>query len=119
MKGFSFKRNLLVSLVVILLSATSMRAQTGTSSIVGTITDPQGKPVPAAKVTLTDVATNATRSTQSSGTGAYLFDLIKPGDYRIEVEAKGFNKTILDNVRALIGKQTESNVQLSIGAVTQ
>jgi len=119
MKPFSIKRNLLVCLVTFLVSATSVWAQTGTSSIVGTIIDQQSKGVPGAKVTLTNVATNATRSTQSSGTGAYVFDLITPGDYRIEVEAKGFNKTVLDNVRAQIGKQTETNVQLSLGSMSQ
>ena len=51
-----------------------------------------------------------------TGTGEYVFDLITPGDYQLEVEAKGFNKKVLDNVRALIGKATESDVQLGIGA---
>ena len=53
---------------------------------------------------------------KSTDTGEYVFDLITPGDYRLEVEAKGFNKKVLDNVRALIGKATESDVQLGIGA---
>jgi hypothetical protein len=119
MKSFSIKRDLLVSLMIIFFSAMSAWAQTGTSSVVGTITDPQGRPVAAAKVTLTNVATNATRSAQSSGTGAYLFDLIAPADYRLEVEAKGFNKEVVDNVRALIGRPTETNVQLSVGAMNQ
>jgi hypothetical protein len=48
-----------------------------------------------------------------------LFDLISPADYRVEVEAKGFNKTVIDNVRALIGRPTETNVQLSVGAMSQ
>src|SRR6266513_4903469 len=55
----------------------------------------------------------------STDTGAYVFDLITPGDYRLKVEAKGFQKTVLDNVRAPIGRQTESNVQLSIGAMSE
>jgi hypothetical protein len=55
---------------------------------------------------------------KSTDTGAYVFDLITPGDYQVEVEAKGFNKEVVDNVRALIGKATESNVQLGIGAIS-
>ena len=93
--------------------------QTGTSSITGNITDPQGKAVPEAKVTLTNLATNAKRTVLSTNTGSYLFDLIPPGDYRLEVEAKGFSKTVMDNVQALIGKQTENNVQLSLGAMSE
>jgi hypothetical protein len=113
------KRNLFVYMVILLLSAAGVVAQTGTSSISGTITDPHSRPVAGAKVVLINVATNATRSVQSSDTGAYDFDLITPGDYRVEVEAAGFNKEILDNVRAQIGKATERNVQLSIGMVSQ
>src|SRR6266851_2685636 len=105
--------------VCVLFFAASLWSQTGTSSIGGIVTDQQGKAVPGAKVTITNVATNASRSTQSLGTGAYLFDLITPGDYRLEVEAKGFSKTILDNVRAMVGKPTETNVQLTVGAMSQ
>jgi hypothetical protein len=73
----------------------------------------------AGSATLTNAATNTKRSMQTTDTGAYAFDLITPGDYRLEVEAKGFNKSVVDNVRASIGKQTEKNVQLSVGAVSQ
>ncbi len=106
-------------LVCALLFGAPSRSQTGTSAIGGAITDPQGRAVPTAKVTLIDIATNATRSTQSTESGAYVFGLIKPGDYRLEVEAKGFNKTVVGNVQALIGKQTETNVQLSVGAMSE
>jgi len=119
MKASTFGKVFLAILTICLLVAVGTWAQTGTSSVVGTIIDPQGKPVPGAKVTLTNVATNAKRTAQSSGSGAYSFDLIMPGDYRLEVEAKGFNKTVLDNVRALIGKPTETNVQLNLGSINQ
>jgi hypothetical protein len=111
--------SLLVSFCLLFLVVASVHAQTGTSSIGGTVTDQQGGTVPGAKITLTNLATNATRSVESTNRGAYVFDLIPPGDYRLEVEAKGFNKTVVSNVRALIGRQTESNVQLSIGAISQ
>ncbi|MGB8474543.1 MAG: TonB-dependent receptor [Candidatus Acidiferrum sp.] len=119
MKWFSIRLNSLVCMVALLLSASCAWAQTGTSSIVGTITDPQGRAVEGAKVTLTNMATNAVRSTTSTKTGSYGFDLIAPGNYHMEVEASGFNKTVLNNVQALIGKQTENNVQLSLGPVSQ
>ena len=106
-------------LVCTLFFASMLQSQTGTSAISGIVSDQQGKGVPSAKVTITNIATNATRSVESTNTGAYIFDLIAPGDYRLEVEAKGFSKTIIDNVRALIGKQTETNAQMSVGAISQ
>jgi hypothetical protein len=110
------KRNSLIFLSVFLLAVTGVQAQTGTSAVGGTILDSQGKAVPNAKVTLIDTATNTARTTKSTDSGTYEFDLIKPGNYRLEVEAKGFNKTVVDNVLALIGKQTENNVQLGVGS---
>src|SRR5260370_38324274 len=119
MESSGFGKMLFAILLVCLFVCASAYSQTGTSSVVGTITDPQGKPVAGAKVTLKNVATNATRRTQSSGTGAYLFDLIMPGDYSVQVEAKGFNQTAGAKVQALIAKPTHPNVQLRQGAMTQ
>ena len=106
-------------ILCVLLCASAVWGQTGTSGINGTVTDPQGKPIPRAKVTLTNVATNASRTMKSTDTGTYAFDLITPGDYRIEVEAGGFKKAVVDNVVALVGKETETDVPMEMGEVAQ
>src|SRR5437016_9428845 len=106
----------MVVALAVLIFASSIFAQTGTSTIRGTITDPQGRVVPAATVTLTNVATNAVRTTKSTETGAYVFDLIVPGTYRLQVESTGFRTKAVDDVHAQIGKPTETNVQLDVGA---
>jgi hypothetical protein len=107
------------TVLFVLLCASAVWGQTGTSGINGTVTDPQGKPIPGATVTLTNVATNATRTMKSTDAGTYVFDLISPGDYKMEVEAKGFKKAVVDNVVALIGKETETDVRMEIGEVAQ
>jgi hypothetical protein len=89
--------------------------QTGTSTIRGTITDPQGRVVPGANITLTNTANNGVRTTKSTDSGTYIFDLITPGDYRVEIEAKGFKKQSIGKIQALIGKGTEASTQLEIG----
>ncbi len=115
----NFARRILGAFLLVILGAGIAAAQTGTSTLRGSITDAQGKPVPGATVTITNVATNASRSMKSTAEGEYVFDLLPPGDYRLEVDAKGFSKQVLDNVRALIGKQTETNVGLSVGRVSE
>jgi Carboxypeptidase regulatory-like domain len=106
-------------LVCALLFAAPMRSQTGTSSVRGTIVDAQGKAVPGAKVTLTNTATGAVRTTESTDVGTYVFDLITPAEYRIDVEAKGFKKQVVDHVLALIGKPTVADIKLDVGALTE
>ncbi len=102
-------------LISIVLLGTFLFGQTGTSTIRGTVTDQQGRVVGKATVTLTNMATNAERTTMTGDAGVYVFDLITPADYRVEVDAKGFRKGVVDNVKALIGKPTEADVQLEVG----
>ncbi len=108
-----------LTLVVVLLTATLLSSQTGTSTIRGTITDPSGRVLPNAIVTLTNIGTNAVRTTKSTDNGSYVFDLITPATYRLEVNATGFKKKVVDKVDALIGKPTESNITLDVGATNE
>jgi Carboxypeptidase regulatory-like domain len=96
----------LAALICMLVFATPTLSQTGTSALNGVVTDQQGGAVVGANVTLTNVGTNASRTTQTSDAGVYLFDLLTPGEYRIEVEAAGFRKAVIENAKAPIGKQT-------------
>ena len=105
-------------LFVVLFGALSW-AQTGTSTIRGTVTDPQGSLVPNATIKLINTETNAVRTTRSTDTGTYVFDLITPATYRLEVEAQGFKKKATENVQALIGKATEENVVLEVGTISE
>ncbi len=107
--------------LVVLLSIWSMTAvgQTGTSSVRGTILDPNNQVVSGATVTLTNTETNTARTQQTSESGIYVFELVTPGPYRVDVEATGFKKKIITNVQAMVAKPTEVNVQLEIGAVTE
>src|SRR2546427_7924744 len=109
----------MASTLTMLLFAISLWSQTGTSTVRGTITDPQGRVVPNANVTLTNVETNAVRTTKSTDTGSYVFDLITPANYRLQVEATGFKKKVVDKVQALIGKPTQTDGQLAVGAVPE
>src|SRR4029077_9966500 len=70
-------------------------------------------------VTLTNTETNAVRTTKTSDTGTYVFDLITPAKYRVEVDAKGFKKKVVENVEALIGKPTDASVTLDIGSMSE
>src|SRR6185437_15408280 len=105
--------------VILVLAASLSWSQTGTSTIRGTVTDPGGRVVPGATVTLTNTQTNAVRSTKSTDSGSYGFDLITPATYRLEVDAQGFKKKVVSDVQALIGKPTETNVVLDVGTVAE
>lgn len=94
-------------------------AQTETSSVSGVVTDPQGKVLTGATVTLTNPAKNFTRTQTTNEDGTYTFAAIPPDTYTLEVSATGFKKTILNSVQALVAKPTETNVQLEIGNINE
>jgi hypothetical protein len=60
---------LLAASFVLALLATASLAQTGRSSVKGTVKDPQGNVVVGASVTLSNPETNFTRTTTTGGGG--------------------------------------------------
>jgi hypothetical protein len=73
--------------------------------------------VAGATVTITNLQTNLTRSQVTKGAGTYSFELIPPGDYKVEIEAKGFQKSVIPHVQALVGNVAEMSPTLQIGEV--
>src|SRR3954470_2961416 len=114
-KSFLF----LLGLFVTVMISHNALAQTGTSSVAGTVTDPQGNVVAGALVSLTNPAKNFSRVQTTNKSGAYSFNGIPPDTYVIEVTATGFKKTILNAVQALVAKPSEANVQLEVGNVSE
>ena len=104
-------------LIGLLLVGGAAFAQSNTS-IDGIVKDPQDKVVSNATVTLTST-TGAVRTQKTNETGAYHFELLKPGDYRLEVQAQGFRKAIFESVHALIDKPVNLDVSLQVGASTE
>lgn len=110
---------ILCVLVCSLLVNFSVSAQTGTSSINGTVTDQQGNVLVGATVTLTNPEKNFTRTQITSEDGNYSFTAIPPATYKIEISANGFKKVVLSDIQALVAKPTEVNAQLEIGSVAE
>src|SRR5688500_14388820 len=64
-------------------------AQTSTSRLDGTVTDPAGAVVPGAKITAANNNTQAKSETTTSGSGSFVFPSLLPGSYTMTVEAAG------------------------------
>ncbi len=95
----------LALLVLTVVNADSLRAQSGTSSaLTGSISDVTGAMVPNATVKATDVNTGATRTARSNGEGRFLFAQVNPGIYRITVQADGFGPAESQPATVAVGK---------------
>ena len=90
-----------------------------TASLSGTVTDPTGAAVPNAKVVASNQATGVESTTQTGGSGAYLFSSLPIGSYRIEVTVPGFQKGAISGIRLDVATSVSQDVQLKVGEVTQ
>ena len=111
--------HVVVFILTLLLVVLPLSGQTGTSSVTGTVTDQQERVVSGASLTLTNLATGATRETKSNEVGIYNFDFLVPGEYKLDVEANGFKKQTINNIHAIIGKRIESSLRLEVGASSE
>ena len=103
------------ALALALLAGPAALAQSGRSTVRGTVRDQQGNVVTGATVTLTDAGRNFTRTQTTNDEGGYTFTAVPPGTYRVEVEATGFKKAAVAEVQALVDTPVEVDVPLEAG----
>jgi hypothetical protein len=101
-----------------LLTPISVRAQSFTASLQGTVRDPTGAVVPGAHLSLVNEATNVKHEKLSDSHGLYLFTLLPPGTYQLTVEMQGFQTSVRPGMVLQVQQQAEVDVELSVGDVS-
>src|SRR6202012_5660028 len=97
----------------------NLRAQSGTTSLRGTVTDKTGATVSGANVSLTNAAQAIQRQTQTSNTGAYEFNALPPGSYVLSIEMTGFRRYERKNLQLLVDSPSPADVTPDIGATAE
>jgi hypothetical protein len=101
-----------------LLLTCSASAQTA-GRIVGLVKDTSSGVIPAAHLTLTNLATNSHLKTTSNADGSYLFPLVEAGDYRMTIEREGFKTSIDNNLNLEVDQNQRLDVTLEVGQRTE
>lgn len=115
----SHVQRLLLTTLFPLLLAFSGFAQTTSTTILGTITDPSGSAVAGAKVTATNARTQVKREDVTTSTGDYSFPLLDIGEYIVTVEAPGFKSASRANVLLQINEKLRVDFALQVGQVSE
>jgi hypothetical protein len=105
--------------MVVLACLVSTQAQVTTGRVRGIVQDPTGAVIAGAKVTITNKNTNVSTTSQSSGQGEYQFNDLLPGEYTVTVEASGFKKLTLNDVRVDLNQTTDVSAQVQIGGASE
>src|SRR5436190_9760980 len=93
--------------------------QVAAAQLTGTVVDPRGAAVLGASITMTEVNTNKEIRTVTETGGSYNAFPVKPGLYRVTVEAAGFQRFVREGVRMTTGERVPLDFRLEVGATSQ
>ncbi|HYL14445.1 MAG TPA: carboxypeptidase-like regulatory domain-containing protein [Terriglobales bacterium] len=110
---------LAVSVTLLLALAEAGFAQTSTTSLQGTVTDPSGSTIVGAIVSLTNEATKLERTAVTGPQGGFQFLALSPGTYTLSVTAKGFKNYQQTALQLLVNTPATLNVALKVGTATE
>jgi outer membrane receptor protein involved in Fe transport len=109
-------RNLLLLALIVLMSVTTVSAQT-TASLTGTVTT-DGTALPGVTVTISSPNMQGTRTTTTGEAGGYNFAGIPAGEYSVVFELAGMNN-ITRRVQIGPGQTGRADADLRVSAVTE
>src|SRR5437016_8476856 len=107
-------KRLVLAILVVLSLAVAANAQTFRGTINGTVTDPSGASVPNAAVKATEIATGIDHATTTNSEGAFAFQDIPLGLYRVTVAATGLPTLTVDKVEVVAGQIHTLQVKLTL-----
>jgi carboxypeptidase family protein/TonB-dependent receptor-like protein len=109
---------LLLAVAMWLRVPISLRGQVSTADLIGTVTDQGGAVITNANVIAENADTRDKRSTITSASGEFVFNLLQPGRYTVSVQSQGF-KLATTSLTVSAGDRARANVEMQIGNVAQ
>ncbi|MBI4854149.1 MAG: carboxypeptidase regulatory-like domain-containing protein [Acidobacteria bacterium] len=113
-------RNILLVILLFFVLATesnnvfAQSAGSTGSTISGKITDEQKSVVNSATVTVTNIDTNFSREIVVGEDGAFSFNQLSPGNYKLTIKSDGFTTQMIP-INVILGTNTLVPVELKIG----
>ena len=104
-------------LVLGVLAAATLSAQT--AQLTGFVKDPSDALIPGAMLRITNELTNVSRTIQTNETGFYSFSSLEPGQYRMHVEASGFQSLDQDGITLRVAQKAQIDFTLPVGQSSQ
>jgi hypothetical protein len=105
--------------VFISLHASLLFGQFESGTVLGTVHDQSGAPVPGASVTLEDVKTGIDYQLITKSNGEYEFVNERPSTYRVRVSAKGFETAVASTFDLQVNARQRVDLSLQVGQSSQ
>jgi Carboxypeptidase regulatory-like domain/TonB dependent receptor len=109
----------LLFLIVILSMPVALHAQGGNATLTGFVTDQTKAVIVGAKIDVINVDTGVRYAATSNEDGVYTVSSLPPGDYKIEVEKKGFKSIVKPDVVLHVQDTVAVNFSMAIGSSSE
>jgi hypothetical protein len=106
-------------LVIVAMSLLPLARAQSTATLQGRVVDQAGAVLPGVKITVYHQAIGLERVAQTDSEGAYQIAALPVGDYRVEVQAPGFETHGVEKLTIEVGRTVLRDFQLNVGEVLQ
>jgi hypothetical protein len=110
---------LLLLLVTHHSSLITVRAQSATATLSGSVVDPSGAVIPGVNVAVINLSQGFQRTTTTNSDGIFVVPLLPPANYTVKAEHQGFTTAEVRDVVLNVNDQIRLNIQLKVGQVAE
>src|SRR5713226_2437674 len=101
------------------LPSAPLYGQVAGATLSGVISDPSGRGVPSAKVSIENSTTGVVRTVETDSDGYYTAPNLLPGSYEVTATAKGFSTQVQKGITLTVGATQTLNVSMRIGQMNE
>lgn len=101
-----------------LITGATAHAQQDVGYVLGTVADPTGAAVVGAKVTITWQSTGLAQTLITNGTGFYMSQPLRVGQYTVTAEKSGFASSSIRNLSVDAAARVQANLTLQVGSAS-
>src|ERR1700744_5224308 len=112
------KSGKLILFILLLIGPVDLRAQSGTSSVQGTVTDTTGAVIQGAAIVLTNNSTGVALAATSDTSSSYSFPSVAPGVYSLDISKEAFASYKLSHFSVIVGQHANENASLNISSTS-
>ena len=105
--------------ILLIVPALSAYGQFESASVLGYARDTSGAALPGVTVTLTNTATGISQKGKTDSEGRYEFPSVPIGDYQVQAEAAGFERTQTQNFTVTTNARQRVDLSLKTGSVNE
>ena len=102
-------------LVIVFSLTLSLPLAAQNAALVGTAKDASGAVIPGANITLTNRDTGVSQTIQSDPAGNYEFPFVKPGNYSLKAEQKGFKTFVQTDLILAVSQRLRMDTTMEVG----